>query len=66
MFLAALAILLTACSGGGAYPDGESRYQAFAPDGIPFQITGSPWTIDRRGNHRAVVMRCALTHPRIR
>ena len=50
-----LTLALAGCSGSGEYPDGDSRYEAFAPDGIPFKVTGTPWTIDQRGNHRAVV-----------
>ena len=53
--LAAVAALLSGCSGEGKYPDGNSRYEAFAPDDIPFVVTDTPWTIDQRGNHRAVV-----------
>ena len=55
MFLVVMAVLLTACSGGGAYPDGESRYQTFAPDGIPFKVAETQWKADQRGHHRAVV-----------
>lgn len=36
-------------------PDGESQYQSFSPDGIPFVIADSAWTADMQGNHRAVV-----------
>lgn len=35
--------------------DGESQYQNFAPDGIPFVVADSAWTADQFGNHRAVV-----------
>ena len=48
-------ILMAGCSGAGSYPDGDSRYEAFAPDGIPFVVADSTWAIDQRGNHRAVV-----------
>ena len=48
-------ILMAGCSGAGSYPDGNSRYESFAPDGIPFKVTDTPWDIDQRGNHRAVV-----------
>ncbi len=37
-------------------PDGESQYQDFSPDGIPFTIADSAWNVDMVGNHRAVVM----------
>ncbi len=36
--------------------DGESQYQPFAPDGIPFVVTDSLWKADMYGNHRAVVL----------
>ena len=48
-------VLIAGCSGAGSYPDGDSRYESFAPDGIPFKVTDTPWAIDQRGNHRAVV-----------
>lgn len=35
--------------------DGESQYQPYAPDGIPFIIVDTSWTADMQGNHRAVV-----------
>ena len=43
------------CSGMDSFPDGESRYEAFAPDGIPFKVADSQWKVDLRGHHRAVV-----------
>jgi hypothetical protein len=55
------AILLAGCLAGCAnrlttiFPDGESQYQAFASDGIPFVIADSAWNVDGLGNHRAVV-----------
>ena len=52
---AVLALVSAGCSGGGNYPDGDSRYETFAPDGIPFKVADTLWTIDQRGNHRAVV-----------
>ena len=36
-------------------PDGETQYQAFAPDGIPFVVADSAFMPDKKGNHRAVV-----------
>lgn len=36
-------------------PDGESQYEPYAPDGIPFKIVDTPWIADMQGNHRAVV-----------
>ena len=53
LFHAAVIFLLTGCSAG--YPDGESQYQPFAPDGVPFVIADSAWNVDGFGNHRAVV-----------
>lgn len=35
--------------------DGDSQYQSFAPDGIPFIVADSAWKADGQGNHRAVV-----------
>jgi hypothetical protein len=35
--------------------DGESQYQPYAPDGVPFVIADSAWDADGFGNHRAVV-----------
>ena len=50
-----LGLCLAGCCTNKGYPDGDSRYEAFSPDGIPFKVTENPWTIDLRGNHRAVV-----------
>ncbi|MDR3262027.1 MAG: DUF6067 family protein [Tannerella sp.] len=50
------AILFSFWSCSETPPDGESRYQAFAPDGIPFTIADSSWNVDGVGNHRAVVV----------
>ena len=47
--------LLFSCTAPPASPDGDSQYQAFAPDGIPFVVADSAWKADLRGNHRAVV-----------
>lgn len=38
-----------------ASPDGESQYELYAPDGIPFTIVDTPWVANMQGNHRAVV-----------
>lgn len=46
--------LLCACH-SVQYPDGESAYQSFAPDGIPFTVASEAWQVDGVGNHRAVV-----------
>jgi hypothetical protein len=48
------AALLYGCSSAD-FPDNESKYQAFAPDGIPFVVLDSAWNVDMTGNHRAVV-----------
>ncbi|GHT38689.1 hypothetical protein AGMMS49965_02850 [Bacteroidia bacterium] len=37
-------------------PDGESQYQDFSPDGVPFVVADSSWNVDSVGNHRAVVL----------
>ena len=37
------------------FPDGESQYQDFSPDGIPFTVSDSAWNVDMLGNHRAIV-----------
>jgi hypothetical protein len=37
------------------FPNGESQYQDFSPDGIPFVVADSSWNVDSVGNHRAVV-----------
>lgn len=36
-------------------PNGDSQYQSYAPDGIPFIIVDTPWVANMQGNHRAVV-----------
>ena len=48
-------LVVAGCQSNASYPDGESRYESFAPDGIPFVVADSTWAIDQRGNHRAVV-----------
>ena len=48
-----LSSIMVACA--GHFPDGESRYKDFAPDGIPFTIADSVWNMDMLGNHRAIV-----------
>jgi len=54
IFLFLFSLLASACT-DGKYPDGSSRYQSFAPDGVEFRIADSTWNIDMRGNHRALV-----------
>lgn len=51
----AAALCCVCCSGSAGFPDGESRYQTFSPDGVPVRITDNPWEMDQHGNHRAVV-----------
>ena len=50
-------VFLTAvnCLYAADFPDGESQYRDFAPDGVPFTIVDSAWEVDMLGNHRAVV-----------
>ena len=36
-------------------PNGETQFEAFAPDGIPFVVADSAFMPDMKGNHRAVV-----------
>jgi hypothetical protein len=48
-----IACIISSCT--AISPDGESKYQAFAPDGIPFVVADSAWNVDHVGNHRAVV-----------
>jgi len=45
--------LLMACT--EKWPDGESQYRSFAPDGIPFTVADSAWNVDMLGSHRAIV-----------
>ena len=39
-------ILMAGCSGAGSYPDGDSRYEAFAPDGIPCYVNAGVLLMD--------------------
>ena len=48
--------LLCSCSAGSHFPDGESAYQDYTPDNIPFTIAPEQWKLDGVGNHRAVVV----------
>ena len=52
---ALLCLFMVDCSQKGGSPDGDSRYETFAPDGIPFKVADSQWKVDQRGHHRAVV-----------
>ncbi|MDR3108606.1 MAG: DUF6067 family protein, partial [Planctomycetaceae bacterium] len=49
-----LAALLYSCNAIASL-DGESKYQSFSPDGIPFIVADKSWDVDKVGNHRAVV-----------
>ncbi|MBQ6179623.1 MAG: hypothetical protein IJK32_08910, partial [Bacteroidales bacterium] len=51
----AICASIVSCSGTKNIPDGDSRYQSFAPDGIPFKVADIQWKADQRGHHRAVV-----------
>lgn len=35
--------------------DGNSQYEPYAPDGIPFVVASESWKADMQGNHRAVI-----------
>ncbi|MEG1749089.1 MAG: DUF6067 family protein [Tannerellaceae bacterium] len=48
-------IFLSACSSSSTAPNGDSQYESFAPDGIPFIVSATEWKADLQGNHRAVV-----------
>ena len=50
-----LFLFLLSCSSKVEILTGDSQYQPFAPDGIPFVVADSMWNVDMRGNHRAVV-----------
>ncbi len=54
---AAVLLLLGACATApsGIFPDGESQYEPFAPDGIPFTVAARSWDFDSLGSQRAVV-----------
>ena len=46
-------LVMLGCSGN--IPNGESQFEAFAPDGIPFVVADSAFLPDGKNNHRAVV-----------
>ncbi|MGL5317927.1 MAG: glycoside hydrolase domain-containing protein [Bacteroidales bacterium] len=54
-FIIVAFILCISCNAGKPELNGESKYKAFSPDGIPFVVTDSSWDVDKRGNQRAVV-----------
>jgi hypothetical protein len=39
----------------GQIPNGQTPFEPFAPDGIPFVVADSPFMPDMKGNHRAFV-----------
>jgi hypothetical protein len=39
----------------GQIPNGQTPYEPFAPDGIPFVVADSAFMTDMKGNHRAIV-----------
>lgn len=54
LFITLLACFIS-CKSKSTTPDGDSQYQSYAPDGIPFMVYDTPWKVDGVGNHRAVV-----------
>lgn len=46
---------LLACTSHKVELNGDSQYQPYAPDGIPFEISTFAWEANQKGNHRAVV-----------
>ena len=46
-----LFLFLLSCSSKVEILTGDSQYQPFAPDGIPFVVADSMWNVDMRGNH---------------
>lgn len=50
-----MAAIICSCSSGSQFPDGESAYQDYAPDNVPFTIAPEQWKLEGVGNHRAVV-----------
>lgn len=53
-------ILFFVCFGKIFSQDGQSQYQPYSPDGIPFVVSDTLWSADGQGNHRAVV---SVTEP---
>ncbi|MGL4779948.1 MAG: glycoside hydrolase domain-containing protein, partial [Bacteroidales bacterium] len=51
----AVIFLFIACSINKNELNGDSQYEAFSPDGIPFVIADTLWDVDLKGNHRAVI-----------
>ncbi|MGL5636753.1 MAG: glycoside hydrolase domain-containing protein, partial [Bacteroidales bacterium] len=50
-----VSVFLIACSVNKAELNGDSQYEVFNPDGIPFVIADTLWDVDLKGNHRAVI-----------
>lgn len=55
IFCIGLLYIFCSCKSQNVELNGESQYQPFAPDGIPFVVADSMWQADMYGNHRAVV-----------
>lgn len=55
ILLTLVAGFMYGCSAEVQFPDGDSRYQDFTPDSIPFTIAPEQWKLDGVGNHRAIV-----------
>ena len=54
-FLAVVALLVSLFSAKAESCTGKDLFASYAPDGIPFVVSDSLWTVDGFGNHRAVV-----------
>lgn len=51
-------IVFSSCQSSGRKTegyDGESLYESYAPDGVPWVVAEQPWVADMHGNHRVVV-----------
>ena len=53
-FIAPLFALIS-CVSDNNYPNEDSLYASYAPDGIPFVVSDSLWEANMFGNHRAVI-----------
>ena len=54
LFICILILCVLGCSSKNIN-NAESKFQSFAPDGIPFVVSDSIWDVNNRGNHRATV-----------
>lgn len=50
-----LVIMIVTLGCSDIKPNGDTQYQSFAPDGIPFVVADSAFLPNMKGNHRAVV-----------